>query len=60
MIKKSPNFLEKAVDRNTNIKVISGEVSEGNDECVIGKGDPCSKLTENWSSRRGTVVNESG
>ena len=50
--RKSPDFLEETVDRNMNIKDISGEISEGNEKRVPGnwkKDDPCFKVAENLS-----------
>ena len=44
---KSLDCLEETVGRNVNVKGTSGEVSDGNEEHIIGswkKGNPCDKM----------------
>lgn len=48
--RKSPDFLEEIVDGNVNSEDISGEVSNGDEEHVVGnwrKGNPFYKMAEN-------------
>ena len=49
--RKSLDFLEGTLGRNMDVKGASGEVSDRNEEHVIGnweKGHPCYKLGKNW------------
>lgn len=52
-IRRSLDYLKEIIGRNRDIKDVSGEVSDGNEEHVTEywrKGNPCYKVAENWAT----------